>query len=79
VNKKLIKALTKIIAKTTVEIDPDMKIALEEVYLQNQNYRSFVASVAMHLRKFMVEFNLKEEEMIDLFAKNLIDKMWGKK
>lgn len=54
-----------------IEVDPDLKIDVFDVYKQDPAYLKLVHQVADNLRRYSVKFNLKEDEILKMFLKDL--------
>lgn len=54
-----------------IEVDPDLKINIEDVYKQDPEYKKFVMSVSQHLMRYSGKFNLKNSELLKMFLNDL--------
>jgi len=54
-----------------IEVDPDLKISVEDVYKLDPEYKKFVMTVGQHLMRYSGKFNLKNSELLKMFLNDL--------
>jgi len=60
-------------AALPLEVDPDIKINVEDVYKSDPAYHRFVLAVSDNLRRYCVKFNMKDSEILKMFVKDVAE------
>jgi len=51
-------------------------VSIEDVYLLNPQYKSFVTNVAAHLQQYAQKFNIRDtHQMLDIFVSQVKDEL----
>jgi len=68
---KILARYTQAALAPKIEVDPDLKISVEDVYKQDPEYKKFVIQVGQHLMRYSGKFNLKNTELLKMFLNDL--------